>query len=355
MALRILVSPLDWGLGHATRCIPIIKHLLDSNIEVVLAADGYGLVILREEFPSLDFVELKGYRVWYSSFLPAGAAIALQVPKINRAIAREHRELESIISTKNINAVISDNRYGLYTDKVPCIIITHQLNIQSPFAKGSLRAKVMSHVQKFNACWIPDYEEGDDLSGSLSHPLPNGLNAHYMGILSRFESRADRKEMKYDLLVLLSGPEPQRTILEKKVIKQVKEIGNLRVLVVQGKPGATAVNVNDRIQVVPYLNKNELLENIVSSKAILARPGYTTLMDLAVIGGKRAIFIPTPGQTEQEYLAMYLESEEIAVSFSQSKFSLKEAWRKVFATKGFNNALYKPVYKHVIDEWVKTI
>ncbi len=355
MALRILVSPLDWGLGHATRCIPIIRHLLDSNVEVVIAGDGYGLAILKEEFPQLDYVELKGYHVWYSSFLPAGAAIALQVPKINRAIAREHRELENIIITKNINAVISDNRYGLYTDKVPCVIITHQLNIQSPFAKGSLRAKVMSHVGKFNACWIPDYEDGDTLSAGLSHPLPEGINAKYIGIISRFESRPDRKEMKYDLLALLSGPEPQRTILEKKVIKQAKEIGNVRMLVVQGKPGGAPVTINDKIQSVPHLNKNELLEKIVSSKAILARPGYTTLMDLAVIGGKRAMFIPTPGQTEQEYLGMYLESEDIAVSFPQSKFSLKEAWRKVFATKGFNSALYKPVYKQVIDEWLKTI
>jgi uncharacterized protein (TIGR00661 family) len=354
MALRILVSPLDWGLGHATRCIPIIRHLLDKNCEVVIAADGAPLALLREEFPQLEYVELRGYRVWYSSIFSATVSVAMQVGKINRAIAREHRELQTIIESKKIDAVISDNRYGLYSDKVPCVLMTHQLNIQSPFVKGKLREKNVAHIKKFNECWVPDYEDGDTLSCSLAHPVPEGINATYIGILSRFESRPDRKEMQYDLLVLLSGPEPQRTILEKKAIKQINEIGNIKALIVRGMPGGKSFTVNENIEVVPHMDKNALLEKILVSKAILARPGYSTLMDLAVIGGKRAIFIPTPGQTEQEYLGMYMESEEIGVLSLQKNFSLKETWRRVFQSKGFNNKLYKEIYKDKIDGWLRT-
>ena len=355
MALRILLSPLDWGLGHTTRCIPIIQYLLNRNVDVIVAASGASLTLLKEEFPQIEYIDFRGYRVRYSSFLPASAAIALQVPKINRAIAREHRELESIISTKKIDAVISDNRFGLWSDKLPCAIITHQLNIHSPFAKGLLTEKNLGYIKHFGTCWIPDYEDGDNLSGTLSHPLPQGINAEYIGIISRFEPRIERKEMQYDLLVLLSGPEPQRTILERKVVKQIKEIGNIKALVVRGLPDGKALPAEKNIEYVNHLRKDALLEKILVSKAILSRPGYTTLMDLAAIGGKRAIFIPTPGQTEQEYLGMYMDSEEIAVSYFQKNFSLREAWRKVFGARGFNSGLYKPLYKEAIDKWLEKI
>lgn len=355
MALRILVSPLDWGLGHTTRCIPIIQHLLDRNVEVVVATSGASLMLLKEEFPQMEYIELKGYRVRYSSFLPVSMAVALQVPKINRAIAREHRELQTIIESKKIDAVISDNRFGLWSDKVPCVFITHQLNIHSPFAKVLLTEKNLGYIKNFTTCWIPDYEEGDNLSGTLSHPIPEGINAQYIGVISRFEAQKEREQMQYDLLVLLSGPESQRTVLEKKIVKQIRAIGNIKAFVVRGLPGGKTLPDEKNIEYVNHLAKDTLLKKIGVSKAILSRPGYTTLMDLAAIGGKRTIFIPTPGQTEQEYLGMYMDSEEIAVSYLQKNFSLREGWRKVFQAKGFNSALYKPIYKEAIDKWLESL
>ena len=352
MALRILISPLDWGLGHTTRCIPIIQHLINRGVEVVVAASGSSLTLLKEEFPNVEFIEIKGYRVRYSSLLPVPLAVALQVPKINRAIAREHKELQHIIENKKIDAVISDNRFGLWSDKVPCVIITHQINVKSPYLKGFINNTNIELLKKFKVIWVPDCKEGDNLSGTLSHPHPEDMNVKYMGILSRFEPNAVQKEMQYDLLVLLSGPEPQRSMFEKKAIKQIKEIGNLKALIVRGIPGGKSITAEKNIEFVTHLNKNEMLEKILVSKAILSRPGYTTLMDLARIGGKRAIFVPTPGQTEQEYLGMYMDSEGFAVNMLQNRFSLRDAWRRVFATKGFNNALYKPVYKEVVDEWL---
>ena len=354
--MRILVSPLDWGLGHATRCIPIIRHLREKGVEVVIAADGAPLKLLQEQFQGIEFVTLKGYRVKYSRFLPASAKVALQIPKIKRAIKREHLELEKLIKEKRIDAVISDNRYGLYTDKVPCVIITHQLNIQAKAGSQLFSNKVLEYIKKFNACWIPDNEGEDNLSGNLSHPVPEGVNAKYIGPLSRFGNAAGNKEMKYDLLILLSGPEPQRTVLEKKVINQLSALPYIKALIVQGKPGSIDVkSPHENIDVVPHLNDISLLEKILSSKAIICRPGYSTIMDLAIIGGKRAMFIPTPGQTEQEYLAMRMEALEIAVSVQQKQLAMKDALTKVFLSKGFNYNLYPVTFQTTLDEWLGSL
>jgi uncharacterized protein (TIGR00661 family) len=354
--LRILISPLDWGLGHATRCVPVIRHLQSMGIEVVVAADGSPLKLLQEHFPGIESVMLKGYHVSYSYFLSASVKVFLQIPKIMSAIKREHKELQRIIKEKKIDAVISDNRYGLYSDLVPTVFITHQANIQAAFGSKYFSDKVIGFVKKFNECWIPDNEGEDNLSGNLSHPLPEGLNAKYIGPLSRFVAANGTKEMKYDLLVLLSGPEPQRTILEKKVIKQLATLPYVKTLIVQGLPGnKDVVSPAENIDVVPHLNDVSLFEKIMTSKTILSRPGYSTLMDLAVIGGKRALFIPTPGQTEQEYLAMRLEAYNIAVWFKQKNFSLKDALSKVFSSKGFNNNLYPAIYYKAIDNWINSV
>ncbi|HTA81872.1 MAG TPA: glycosyltransferase family protein [Bacteroidia bacterium] len=354
--MRILVSPLDWGLGHATRCIPIVRYLREKNVEVVLASDGAQLKLLQEQFPGIEHVILKGYNVRYSYFLPASMKVLLQVPKLMGAIKREQKELQKIIKEKRIDAVISDNRYGLYTDTIPCVLITHQLNIQASAGSRRFSEKVSDFVKKFNECWIPDNGGEDNLSGNLSHPLPADITAKYIGPLSRFKAAALSKEMKYDLLVLLSGPEPQRTILEKKVLKQLGALPYIKGLIVQGLPGNKGVDSPyPNVDVVPHLNDTSLLEKILSSKAIISRPGYSTIMDLAMIGGKRALFIPTPGQTEQEYLAMRFEALEIAVWEQQKKLVLKDSLTKVFLSKGFNNNLYPEAFQNTVDEWLARV
>ncbi|HXP52767.1 MAG TPA: glycosyltransferase, partial [Bacteroidia bacterium] len=294
--------------------------------------------------------------VKYSRFLPASMKVVLQVPKLLSAIKKENKELQNIIKSKNIDAVISDNRYGLYSDSVPCVLITHQLNIQASAGSRRFSDKVMEFVKKFNICWIPDNAGEDNLSGNLSHPLPEGIKANYIGPLSRFSTASGSRDMKYDLLILLSGPEPQRKILEKKVLKQLGQLSYIKALIVQGLPGNTEISSPySNVDVVPHLNNISLMEKIMCSKSIVCRPGYSTIMDLATIGGKRALFIPTPGQTEQEYLAMRFEALEIAVWVQQKKFVLKDSLTKVFSSKGFNNNLYPQVFEKSIDEWLDTI
>ncbi|TMI85631.1 MAG: glycosyl transferase family 28, partial [Bacteroidetes bacterium] len=113
--LRILVAPLDWGLGHATRCIPIIQHLLKADVEVWLAGEGAQEKLLADEFPDLPFLSLHGYRIRYArSAIGLVKNILFQAPKIVKAIRNENKWLAKMIDEHHFDAVISDNRYGLY-------------------------------------------------------------------------------------------------------------------------------------------------------------------------------------------------------------------------------------------------
>ena len=217
---RILVAPLDWGIGHATRCIPIIKALIAHNFEVVIAADNRPLHLLTTEFPDLEAIRFGGYNVKYPTYFPMILNMIFQIPKILLGIKKEHKMVEQIIEDYKIDGLISDNRFGLSTKKVPCVFVTHQLQIQSPIFTDAIQNFNYQYINKYNACWVID-DEKINLAGNLSKPniLPN--NSVYIGPQSRFEKRDIEK--KYDFLAIVSGPEPQRTIFEKGLIKVLKD------------------------------------------------------------------------------------------------------------------------------------
>jgi uncharacterized protein (TIGR00661 family) len=322
---RVLIAPLDWGLGHATRCIPVIRAFEKYGWEIIIAADGAGELVLRQEFPQSTFIKLEGYHIRYSaSKWTMALKMALQVPKILAAIKKEHRWLQQAIDTHHIDLVISDNRYGLYSDKAPCIFITHQLNIQAPFKWISERIRQLNYkyISRFTECWVPDAEV-NSLAGDLSHPSSlHPFPLHYIGPLSRFKKQM--AAIRYKYVLLLSGPEPQRTLLEKQVLKDIVHLEG-EVLVVRGKPGEKeTLSLKPNITVYNHLEGSALEKVLNNAEYIISRPGYTTVMEIAALQ-KRSILIPTPGQTEQEYLAKYLRRQGLAYSISQDKFSLPKA------------------------------
>lgn len=168
---KVLVAPLDWGLGHATRCIPVIRELLKTGFEVVIAAEGKGQILLEAEFPSLAFITLKGYAIQYSKTrIGLFSKILLQIPKIMAIIRYEHNWLDEIIDKHDIDIVISDNRYGLHSKRIPSLFITHQLQIQTPVFPNLLRQLNYRYINRFTECWVPDSKNAPGLAGSLSHP-----------------------------------------------------------------------------------------------------------------------------------------------------------------------------------------
>ncbi|MVT07101.1 glycosyltransferase [Chitinophaga tropicalis] len=356
----ILVVPLDWGLGHATRDIPLIHELLNAGCNVVIAAEGKHAALLQQEFPQLTILPLPGYRIQYAQkgWL-FGWKIIQQIPKIIKTIKYEQRWLQKVVEEHHIDAVISDNRFGLYHKTVPTVFISHQLLIKTPF--GGIIEKCLQHlnysyIRKYNACWIPDYADANNLSGILAHPakLPP-VKTTYLGCLSRFENQPGISR-QYDLLVLISGPEPQRSNLEKMVLEQVREMP-ISALIVSGKPGTPEKQqITPRILQVNHLNAKELNEAMLASGMVLSRSGYTTLMDLVKLN-KRAILIPTPGQSEQEYLGKFLMKKGYFYNVSQHVFDLKEALAAVqaFPFKSFEHEKDMEQYKTVVREFVQSL
>ena len=189
---RVLVAPLNWGLGHATRCVPIINALLDARKEVIIASDGFSLEFLKKEFPNLQTVEFKGINIKYSKSNSQVWAMLWQMPEIIFAIIKEHSELKKIIQKFDIQIVISDNRFGLWNKKIKTIYITHQISVKISNRFEFLnKIAYLIHCQiikKYSECWIPDFEGEENLSGDLSHKYPLPKNARFIGILSRFKN-----------------------------------------------------------------------------------------------------------------------------------------------------------------------
>lgn len=335
---HILVAPLNWGLGHATRCIPIINALLSQNYKVTIASDGDALRLLKKEFPKLSFVSLPSYKIEYAEKgKNFKRKLISNLPSIRKSIRSEHKELEKLIPALNIDGVISDNRLGLYTNQVPCVMISHQLQVLSGSTTKISTAIHKKYIERFNECWVPDFDGTFNLSGILGHPDKNlSIPTRYIGPLSRMKSKPE--EIKYTATAVLSGPEPQRSMLEEIITKNFKKL-NGQFLIVRGKPEEekTITQTKPNIKVINFLTTRELEKVINQSGYIIARSGYTTIMDLAVMK-KKAFFIPTPGQSEQEYLAALLKENKIAPFAVQDEFKTKDL-SKMSVYPGFEQAI----------------
>ena len=352
---KILVAPLEWGLGHATRCIPIIKEFVDQNCEVFIAAEGATYSLLKNEFPELAFLPLMGYRMKYSRmkyFL--FWKILTQFPKIVFTIYKEHLWLKKIVKEYKFDAVISDNRFGMYHSKIPSVYITHQLLIKTGNSIIEKIAKRIHYyfIKKYNECWVPDFEV-NGLAGELSHPKKLPGEVKYLGALSRFELTVVEK--KYDLLISISGPEPQRTIFEHQILDQLKSYSG-KVLFTRGLPETSEeIKYDDpSIEIKNHLPAGELNEAILQSDMIISRCGYTTVMDMIKLK-KKAILIPTPGQTEQEYLAGYLMKKKIFYTTSQKNFILQESLQQAQSFPFIISGCDMEQYKNVIHQFVRSL
>ncbi len=334
---RILVCPLDWGLGHATRCIPVIHELQRQGAEVVIAADKRPLELLKQEFPQLQFIVFPGYEIAYPENVSMVFKMAFSVPKILRKISEEKKFLKKIVQQEKIDGVISDNRYGLGITDAPTVLLLHQLMIKSPFGESLLHQITLNYVKQFSFSWVPDFPGENNLSDDLAHQYPLPDNARFVGALSRFSSfpQNEKAEKKYDLSVIISGPEPQRTVFEKLIVQQVSNLPQ-RTLVVLGKPENK--EKKERIgnaDIISHLNAEQLFSAISASELVLTRPGYSTIMDLAVMQ-KKAIFVPTPGQTEQEYLGNLYHQKKLHLCVKQDELNVAKAIEQVSAFNGFS-------------------
>ena len=346
MKKRILVAPLNWGLGHATRCIPIINALITFGFEPIIASDGDALALLQKEFPNLFSIELPSYKISYSKRKAYFKLKLLKsTPKILKAIKAEKKITKHIVKTHGIVGIISDNRLGVYSKKIPSVIITHQLNVLSGNTTWLSTLLHEEFINHFNECWVPDFEGDDNLSGKLGHGKVSETSIKYMGPLSRFLKKDAKIFNK--LLVILSGPEPQRTLLGEKLLEILKNYEEKIVFVNGIIEDEQTIQIVRNMTLYNFMTSDELEKTINESELIICRSGYTSVMDLAKLG-KKAFFIPTPGQYEQEYLAKRLSELNIVPHCNQDDFTLDKL-EQVKYFKGFGYLKFETNYKDLFS------
>jgi hypothetical protein len=327
---RFLVAPLDWGLGHATRCIPIIRRLLALDREVVIGGSGPHVNLLIEEFPSLEVVPLVNYGISYASnSLLLAVKFPLMPARVCVCAAREYLQTREIVKKHTIDVIISDQRFGCRNPGVESIYVTHQLCLKMPRGFGALEplfgAALRWAAERFDRVWIPDVPGSENLTGELTRRFPRPRSHRFVGPLSRIpEHPAGTPSHSVELLVTLSGPEPQRTILEKRILISAATFPG-RIVLLRGKPaGGLPAPVPSNVSVREHCRAGEAGELMRGARAVVCRGGYSTIMELVRLR-KPAVLVPTPGQTEQEYLCARMEEKRWFATASQSGLDLREA------------------------------
>lgn len=357
---KILIAPLDWGLGHTTRCIPIIHYLLSCGHKVYAGAEGNAAQLLRNNFPDLEILDLKGYNIEYSKKKSGFIfKILQQVPKILSTLKAERHWLDTMHRQYQFDAVISDNRYGLYHKDIKNVILTHQVQILS--GMGGLADLILLKwhrglLERFRQCWIVDTEKAPGLSGKLAHPSRLPANARYIGYLSQFFDTPDqsRKPKPNHFLILLSGPEPMRSQFEATLWQQCSALSQYTFTFIAGKSGITAPeHIPEHIKWYSHLAASRLAGEILDACGMVCRGGYTTLMDLQVLQ-RPALLVPTPGQTEQEYLAQILSKVNPAFLYQdQQHLNLgKELAKMLYLPPGTNAPTTQPLFREIVDKWL---
>lgn len=297
---RILVAPLDWGLGHSTRCIPIIQDLLQRGAVPVMGADNGPLALLRSEFPALEHVRIPGATIRYSKSGSQLWSMVRQFPEMVRSVRAENALFDRIRRDLHLDAVISDQRFGLRARDLPSVLITHQVFPFTPIAQGALRKLNQRHIVRFDRCWIMDEPEAPGLAGELSHGRDLPANARYIGTVSRMHPSDVTEAARFRIVAVISGPEPHRTLLDGILTDQLQRIEGQHLLV-RGLPGKADHEQRGNVTCAPHWGSAELAAAMAAAEMVVSRSGYTTLMDLVALG-RSALVIPTPGQAEQEYL-----------------------------------------------------
>ena len=351
---KVLICPQHWGLGHVTRTIPVIQYFIRKKYEIILASSGAGSELLKREFPQLKLYEIPDYKINYP-YKSMVINIALQLLKMHVAVVKEHFAIKKICKLEKIDLIISDARLGASQRNIPSVIIAHHLHFR-------LGMKIIEWISdtwmkmfyiSFDQLWIPDLAGSNNLSGDLAHGYKS-KKRYFIGILSRFKKMD--LEIKYDYTIMLSGPEPPRTILEEILLKQLDALMPSQCILIRGILNGTDLKkysdkYKDNLVIKDFVIGSELNEIMSASKCIICRSGYSTLLDLAIIQ-KPALLIPTPGQPEQEYLSEELERKKLFHSVKQDEIDLKEDIEIVKSMNGYEQFVEEKTLDERLDELV---
>jgi uncharacterized protein (TIGR00661 family) len=357
--IKIFLCPLDWGIGHASRCVLIINKLRDAGHDITIGADGRSLAFLRTTFPTLPYIRFPGFMVSYPKKGSMTLRMLSSMPAIFRGIRQEHSTLDKILLENSFDVVISDNRFGLYNKRVTSVYMTHQVMVKMPAGLKWLEPLVYRYhksiINRYDACWVPDLPGDENISGDLSHRYPLPAKACFIGPLSRFLDFSPLPDghLEFRVVVLISGPEPQRTMMEEEWTGKLQN-APFPCAIFRGRPDQAGEPVkHDNLSVYNHADDRTIATAIKSAGTVIARSGYSTIMDLFALG-RNAVLIPTPGQTEQAYLARHLSKMGYFAFFEQGKGTLEEVMAKSSTLKPlpdlFNLHLLRKSIKELVTD-----
>ena len=352
---KIFITPLEWGNGHATRIVPIIRYIKSFSSEIIIGANR-NKTFYENVFPDIKIVEVPPFDIIYKK--RTLISVLLFIPKFIKSIKADKNFITKFAKENNIDIIISDNRYGMYYSKSYNIIITHQLNIKlNGFLKifsPILRSFIKKYLKNFDECWIPDMHDINiNLTGDYSyHEFFKKINIKYVGLLSQFDcynNDFEENKQDIDLLIMISGPEMHRTIFEKIVISQLME-NKKEAIIVRGIKGSNIPKIIDNIIMYDFVYFDQYRDLIKRSKYIICRAGYTSIMDLIILN-KKALLVPTPNHPEQEYLVKRLSDLGYFPYMNQDNFDINKAISilKNYDFKDFNLIFKEFNYKKQLD------
>ncbi len=334
---KVIVAPTDWGLGHSTRDIPIIRELQRRGHEVTVATGSRALSLLKQEVPECRFLTMPGPKVRYGRTKFFITEFVREIPKVLLSYNRENRDLHRLLEKESFDLIISDSRFGFYSEWVPSYLINHQISFDLPLGRAVEYAMARFNeynFSNFNRVIVPDQNLKKGLAGGIAKTKIEGIRKKlfYAGILSSVSKTRSKEDIDY--LISISGPEPQRTLLEKTVLPQMKHLEGKKVVVL-GLPQSNKTRNAKDLFLKDHANREEMADYMNRARFIITRSGYTTMMEVAELDKKRGLFIPTPGQPEQEYLSKWYEKNNWFHSVQQNKLNLAKDVSEAEGYKGF--------------------
>ncbi|MCI4669258.1 MAG: glycosyl transferase family 28 [Bacteroidia bacterium] len=355
--MRILFAVLDWGLGHATRSIPLIDALIKKGTIIHIASSGSALELLKNSYPSLTFHSLPSYQVSYSQLFDQGFAVLAQLPKLLTAVREEQKLVQALHEEFHFDRIISDHRYGCNLERVPSVFLSHQLSVIPPkgfgWARSFVRKQHLKQLEVFDEIWIPDFEGKENMAGSLSQGFHLEKNHRFLGALSRFiYPDKSPTPTPFEYVGIVSGPEPHRRLFEKELIQELAKL-NGRACVIRGRPdwGNEPESI-EGVQVLNHLDTEIFQSYLVNAQLVISRSGYSSIMDYSVLGLKNVVLVPTPGQSEQEYLAEEAQAAGRALRMRQGQLDAMAARELVGGYRGFPLFEENRLLNSVLEEWL---
>ncbi|MBW6458185.1 MAG: hypothetical protein K0B52_03390 [FCB group bacterium] len=326
----VIYAILNWGLGHATRSAPIIRRLINDGNRVVIISHGQALTLMKEQFPECIFRDIRDKNIQYASNgIMFVFKIVSQFPKMVLGWEYERRKMRELEKEFHPDLVMTEMRLGFWSKNIPSVLITNQLRFFLP--PGLKWAEILGEwfnflvFRHFDHIFVPDIAGEPNLLGDLCHKgrIAKHPNVRFVGCLSSITPDDNPPEKDIDLLISISGPEPQRTMFEEIVLSRIADLSG-KVVITLGSPGREGITEfdNGRITIYPHLDRGTMANIMQRAKFVISRSGFSTVNELFVLR-KSAMLVPTPGQTEQEYIARHFHRQGIFHYCRQEDLDLK--------------------------------